>query len=97
MTVDTLAVPIQMVLLPPAWTSIIFRGIETLPVFGCVVPVVSRQSLILLKLDAGGPQDLLDAQQILAARRPIQAERQAVSALADQIGLSTAWKALINS
>lgn len=100
-TVDALPVPIQLVLLHPAWNSIIFRGIEILSVFGCAVPVVSWQALILLKLIllklyAGGPQDLLDAQQILAVRQPTQAEQHAVSALADKVGLSAAWQALSN-
>lgn len=93
--VEGVSIPTQLIVLPAAWTAIIFRGIETLSVFGCAVPVVSWQSLILLKLYAGGPQDRLDAQQILAVRQPTQAEQQAVSALANQVGLSAAWQALI--
>ena len=60
------------------------------------MPVVSWQSLILLKLYAGGAQDLLDAQQNLVVREPSQAEKQIVSTLADRVGLSGAWQALIN-
>jgi hypothetical protein len=97
MTIEGVSIPIQLIVLPAVWNAIIFRGIETLPVFGCTVPVVSWQSLILLKLYAGGPQDLLDAQQILAVRQPSPAETQAVSALADAVGLSAAWQALLNS
>jgi predicted nucleotidyltransferase len=95
-TVDDLSVPIQLVLLPPAWNALIFREVESLLVFGCTVRVVSWQALILLKLYAGGPQDMLDAQQILAVRQPTQVERQAVAALADAVGLSAAWQTLIN-
>ena len=48
---------------------------------------------------AGGPQDILDAldaQQILAMREPSQAEKQVVTTLADRVGLSGAWRTLIN-
>lgn len=96
-TMEGVSIPIQLIVLPAVWNAIIFRGVETLSVLGCAVPVVSWQSLMLLKLYAGGPQDLLDARQILAARQPTSAERQAVSALADQVGLSAAWQALLRS
>jgi hypothetical protein len=46
-------------------------------------------------LYAGGPQDLLDAQQILAVRQPSPDERHAVAALADKVGLAAAWQALL--
>jgi hypothetical protein len=96
-TSEGVSIPIQLIMLPAAWNAIIFRGVEALSVLGCTVPVVSWQSLMLLKLYAGGPQDLLDARQILAVRQPTHAEQQAVSALADQVGLSAAWQALIHS
>ena len=95
-TIEGVSIPIQLIILPAAWNAIIFHGIEQLSVFRCEVPVVSWQSLILLKLYAGGPQDLLDAQQILVVREPSQAEKQIVSALADQVGLLSAWQVLIN-
>jgi hypothetical protein len=93
-TVDDLSVPIQLVLLPPVWNTVVFAQVESLPVFDCTVRMVSWQALVLLKLYAGGPQDLLDAQQILAVRQPTQAERHALAALADKVGLSAAWRAL---
>jgi hypothetical protein len=96
LTVEGLSVPVQLIVLPAAWNAIVFHGIEPLSVFGSVVPVVSWQSLILLKSYAGGPQDLLDAQQILVVRQPTQAERQALSALADRMGLSAGWQAMIS-
>jgi hypothetical protein len=94
-TVDDFSVPIQLVLLPPLWNAIIFHDVESLPIVGCTVRVVSWQALILLKLYAGGPQDLLDAQQILAVRQPTQAERRAVATLAGKVGLLAAWQRLI--
>jgi hypothetical protein len=86
-TIEDVSIPVQLVVLPAVWNAIIFSQIESLPVFGCVVPIVSWQSLILLKLYAG----------ILAVRQPGHAEKNAVSMLADRIGLSAAWQTLINS
>lgn len=96
-TIGDVAIPVQLILLPSVWNAIIFREIVTVSVFGCAVPVVSWQALILLKLYAGGPQDLLDIRQILAVCQPTPAEMQAVSPLADQLGLSEAWQALTHS
>jgi hypothetical protein len=93
---DELSVPVQLFLLPPVWNALIFEDVHSLPVFGCMVRVVSWQALILLKLYAGGPQDLLDAQQILAVRQPTEPERRAVAALADRVGLLAAWQRLVN-
>ncbi len=62
------SVPLQ--LFPPSLTEITFRRIETLSVMDQVVPVVSWQVLVLLKLYAGDPQDTLDAHNILQVRHP---------------------------
>jgi len=89
-------VPIQLVLLPPIWNALIFEDVATLPVFGCTVRVLSWQALVLLKLYAGGLQNLLDARQIVAVQQPTRADRQAVAALAETVGLSEAWHALVD-
>jgi len=95
--VDDRSLPIQLILLPVAWSALIFQNVESLSVFDGVVPVVSWQALILLKLYAGGPRDLLDVQQILAVRQPTSDERHTVAVLADKVGLGSAWQALIHS
>jgi hypothetical protein len=94
--IENRSVPVQLVLLPTFWDSIIFHEVELLTIFDCTVPVVSWQSLILLKLYAGGPQDLLDAQQILTVRQPTRSERDNLSSLADKVHLTAAWLTLIN-
>lgn len=96
-TIEEVAIPVQLIVLPSVWNAIIFRGITTLPVFGDAVPVVSWQSLILLKLYAGGPQDLLDAGQVLEVCRPGQADMEAISVQADQLGLLSMWQVLNRS
>lgn len=93
--VNERSVPIQLIVLPTRWNSVVFQDLTSLVVMGCAVPVVSWQVLILLKLYAGGPQDLLDARQILAVRQPTEAERRALEALAGQEGLSEEWQAMV--
>lgn len=92
--IENQSIPAQCILLPLAWGPIIFREIVLLPLFDIAVPVVSWQSLILLKLYAAGPQDLLDAQQVLAVRRPTQPELQDLSSLAQRVGVTEAWRTI---
>ena len=75
----------------------IFRHVESLPVMERIVPVVGWQVLILLKLYAGGPQDRLDAQQILKARQPQQHDLQQMRGMAESAGVLEEWIALSNA
>ena len=50
--------------------------------------------LVLLKLYAGGPQDLLDARQILNVKQPSMAELQEIAKLAGTLGILEEWSAL---
>jgi predicted nucleotidyltransferase len=53
-------------LLPSArWQSEAVRSARTFEVEGCDIRVVRARDLFLLKLHAGGPQDLLDASRLL--------------------------------
>jgi hypothetical protein len=90
-------VPVQLIVLPQKWVELVFRDVETLSVLDCHVPVVNWQALVLLKLYAGGPVDLQDAQDIVAVRRPDPEERKVLSAQADQLGLTEAVKALFTT
>ena len=58
------------------------------------VPVVRWDMLVLLKLYAGGPQDVLDAQQNVKARPPSEEELHRISSLADRLGIREEWTAL---
>lgn len=95
-TVEAHSIPVQLLLLPPAWNRIVFGDLRSLSVFGCTVPVVSWLSLILVKLYAGGSQDLLDAKQVLAVRQPSASELEGIGSLAAEVGLSEAWHSLIS-
>lgn len=47
------------------WHSDVLRRRSTLPLLGEPLPLVDAADLVLLKLDAGGPQDLLDVSLLL--------------------------------
>ena len=61
-----------------------------------VVPVVSWQVLVLLKLYAGGPQDQLDARQILQVRHPQPDDLQQITEIAESLGILQEWTALLS-
>lgn len=63
-----------------AWQSEMFGRAAGLALGGIVVPVAAASDLVLLKLFAGGPQDLWDVQQLLAA-----GDRRALSAAVEQV------------
>lgn len=94
LTIEGQPIPVQLILLPPAWAPVVFHRVTSLSVLGCLVPVVSWHALLLLKLYAGGPRDFLDAQELLAVRSPNQDELQEVGDLAELVGLSVAFREL---
>ena len=88
-------IPVQLVLLPQRWNEVLLSQVSVIPVHGCSVPVVSWQALVLLKLYAGGPQDLIDAQEVWAVRQPDAESVREVQSLADTLGLSGEFKTFI--
>ena len=88
------SIPLQLVFLPSALTDAIFQRVESLPIMNRSVPVVKWDMLVMLKLYAGGPQDMLDARQILKVRQPSMAELQTVGNLAGTLGLLDEWTIL---
>jgi hypothetical protein len=52
--------------------------------------------LILLKLYAGGPQDTLDAQQILQVRHPQANDLKQIGEMAESLGILEDWLALLH-
>lgn len=89
--------PDQLVVFPQTLADMIFRHVESLRVMEQIVPVVSAQILILLKLYAGGRQARLDAQQNLQARQPQQHDLQQLRDMAESVGVLEEWIALSNA
>jgi hypothetical protein len=58
--------PVDLVVGKGAWIEPALRRREWLEVEGLRLPIVTAADLILLKLVAGGPQDLLDVRLLLA-------------------------------
>lgn len=90
------AVPVQLILLSSALTDVTFRHVEALSIMGRAIPVVSWHVLVLLKLYAGGPQDKLDAQQILKVRHPQQEDLQQIAEMAESLGILKEWIEFLN-
>jgi hypothetical protein len=90
LTIDTKGqvIPIQLILLPTRWTDAVLNGLQTLPILDCSVPVVSWQTLVLLKLYAGSPQDLTDAEAVLATRQPNAGQLREMISVAHTVGVS---------
>jgi hypothetical protein len=90
------SIPLQLVVFPTVFTELVFGHVEPLSVFGRIVPVVSWQVLILLKLYAGGPQDRLDARQILKVRHTRRDDLKGIAEMAEAVGLLAEWTDLLN-
>jgi hypothetical protein len=87
-------ISLQLVFFPSLLTELTFRHVETLSVLACSVPVVSWPVLIILKLYAGGPRDLLDVHQLLKVRRPQAKDVQEIESMAQVAGVLSEWKNL---
>jgi hypothetical protein len=90
-------VPVQLIVLRPKWAEVVFKGIEILSVIGCAVPVVNWQTLVLMKLYAGGPVDLQDARSVMAVRKPNTDDQERLVAQADALGLAQEVRTLLDS
>jgi hypothetical protein len=89
---DEKAIPVQLIFLPRVLSMVAFERMREVSVLACTVPVVAWESLVLLKLYAGGPRDLLDAKQIYMAQSPDAAARAMVAVLAERAGLMEEWE-----
>ena len=87
-------ISLQLVCFPSLLTELALKHIETLSVLECSVPVVSWPVLIILKLYAGGPHDLLDVHQILKVRQPQAKDVQDIESMAQVAGVLSEWKNL---
>lgn len=88
---DERTIPVQLIFLPRSLSAVVFERMHDVTVLGGVVPVVAWEPLVLLKLYAGGPRDLLDAKQICATQAPDAGALAFVATLAKRAGLSEEW------
>jgi len=90
-----LPIPVQLLLLPSPWSEVVLEGVEELNLAGQAVPVATWDRLLLLKLYAGGPTDILDAQGLWAAARPDSDTVEKLGKLAKRVGLGTEFVAFL--
>jgi hypothetical protein len=75
--------PVDIIVGRHAWQTAIVDAADAHQILGAHVPVVDVPSLILLKLYAGGPQDLWDIEQLMATASADTV--RAVDAVIDQL------------
>ena len=90
------AVRFQLIMLPDRLVRHVFESIAPMVVMDCHVPVVSWQGLVLvlLKLYGWGPQDQVDAEQILRVQRPTGEQLHVLAQQAQQLDLAEEWASL---
>ena len=84
-------IPIQLIMLPSVWAEVVFKNIHNLRLGENMIPVVSWEALLLLKLYAGGAKDLLDAQALFAHQQPNASAHNHVTTMAEKVGLTREW------
>jgi hypothetical protein len=85
--------PVDVVVGRGAWQDAAVQRAEPFSLLDTRVPVVRAADLILLKLHAGGTQDLWDVKQLLDADRDEDVSREVDSRLAEvPRGAAIAWK-----
>jgi len=89
-------IPVQLIMLPSVWSPVLFHHIPNLELDHNLIPVVSWEALLLLKLYAGGPKDLLDAQTLFEHQQPDSVAQKHIATMAESVGLTEEWKAFLS-
>ena len=78
------------------WQDEIVAAAEKVKIFDISIPVVRVEDLIVLKLKAGGPQDMIDVEELLkAARISKKFDMERLTSLAERAKVSKSLKALL--
>ena len=81
-----------------AWQEGVVKRAEPFALLDTRVPVVRASDLILLKLHAGGTQDLWDVKQLLGGDRDGEISHEVQARLAEvPRGVAIAWKRLLEA
>ncbi|MDH5429710.1 MAG: hypothetical protein OEZ57_10140 [Nitrospirota bacterium] len=94
-TGDTHQIPIQLVMLPSVWSPVLFSEVQKLELAHTLIPIVSWQALLLLKLYAGGPKDMLDAHTLFTHQQSQPLAQEHVTTMAQKVGLMKEWNAFV--
>ena len=95
LTIEGQPIPIQLILLPHRWVTAVLEHLQVVPVLDCPTPVVSWQALVLLKLYAGGPRDLIDARELFVVHQPDPQTLDGMRIMAKSLGLSREFSAFL--
>jgi hypothetical protein len=85
--------PVDVVVGRGAWQEGVVKRAESFALLDVLIPVVGASDLVLLKLHAGGTQDLWDVKQLLDTDRDGEIARGVQSRIAEvPRGAAIAWK-----
>jgi hypothetical protein len=85
--------PVDVVVGRGAWQEGVVKRAESFALLDVLVPVVRASDLVLLKLHAGGTQDLWDVKQLLDTDQDGEIAREVQSRIAEvPRGAAIAWK-----
>ena len=88
-------IPVQLIQFPAAWERIAFQDVQMQTVAGAQLPFVSWRTLLLLKLYAGSPLDLQDAEHILLMADGTDAELTELRKMAARLRISSRLSRLL--
>ena len=94
--------PVQLLVFPPAWEELIFSHVNAFKLDRQTIMVVDWKVLVLLKLYAGAPLDLADAQVLLQinGERPSENNKNSLAFLrahAKRLRVSRKLATLLNA
>ena len=90
-------VPIQLLQFPPSWEKVIFEDSIEEKFQNYLLPIIGWQSLILLKMYAGGALDLVDAQRVIQTVQPNKVELSALKKRATSLRVNRKLEKLLSS
>ncbi len=68
------SIQVDLVIFPVRWNQVLFESLQLVRIGELTIPTVPWHALILTKVYAGGPQDILDAVELARIRSPREDE-----------------------
>lgn len=82
---DGPTIQVDLVIFPARWNRVLFESLQSVRIGELRIPIVPWQALILTKVYAGGPQDMLDAVELTRIRRPSEDDLLGIARMAKEL------------
>ncbi len=86
---------VQLFQFYPAWETLVFENVHLEVIETLELPIIDWKALILIKLYAGGPHDLRDAEGILAVNAPSARELEYLHSKANSLRVNRKLEKLL--